>query len=119
MRLYLSSVIFVLLLTTYADWHHEVDDISKKLRCLVCQNETVYESNTFFSQSIKRQIQSSLANGMDQQAIMHDLRNRYTEAILFEPEKKPKNFVLWLLPLFMFVIILYKAYKIIFTDNYS
>ncbi len=106
-------IAYVMLAVSLADSLKQVDHITQKLRCLVCQNESVFESNTFFSASIKQQVYEQVKQGMDESSIFESLRLRYGDAILFEPAYNATNFLLWFLPVVFFLIVLYKVYRMI------
>ena len=78
--------------------------IAKNLRCLVCQGQSVYDSDTEFANSVKILIKNKIDEGLSEKQIYIYLKERYGEWILFDPEFSKKTYFLWLLPILMFVI---------------
>ena len=81
----------------------EVDKISKNLRCLICQGQSVYDSNSEFALSIKTLISQKLAAGKSEDDIYNFLKSKYGDWIVYEPEINKFTLLLWLLPLFLFI----------------
>ena len=80
-----------------------VDEISKNLRCLICQGQSVYDSNSEFALSIKTLISQKLAAGNSEDEIYNFLKSKYGDWIVYEPEINKYTLLLWLLPLFLFI----------------
>ena len=80
-----------------------VDEISKNLRCLICQGQSVYDSNSEFALSIKTLISQKLAAGNSEDEIYNFLKSKYGEWIVYEPEINKYTLILWILPLFLFI----------------
>ena len=81
----------------------KVDEISKNLRCLICQGQSVYDSNSEFAISVKILISQRLAAGNSEDDIYNFLKSKYGDWIVYEPEINKYTFLLWLLPLFLFI----------------
>ena len=81
-----------------------VDKISKNLRCLICQGQSVYDSQSNFALSIKTLIKNKLEEGKSEKQIYNYLKNQYGEWIVYDPEFNKKNLVLWVFPLILFII---------------
>ena len=79
-------------------------EITKNLRCLICQGQSVYDSDTEFANSIKILVQNKLQDGKSEKEIYSYLKNRYGEWILYNPEFNKNTYLLWLLPILMFLI---------------
>ena len=79
-------------------------EITKNLRCLICQGQSVYDSDTEFANSIKILVQNKLQDGTSEKEIYSYLKNRYGEWILYNPEFNKNTYLLWLLPILMFLI---------------
>ena len=87
--------------------------ITKNLRCLICQGQSVYDSDSEFANSVKILVTQKLEEGFTEKEIYSFLKNKYGEWILYEPEFSKKTYCLWLLPLLMFLIggaIIYKIF---------
>ena len=80
-----------------------VDKISKNLRCLICQGQSVYDSQSDFALSIKTLIKNKLQEGKSEKQIYDYLKNQYGEWIVYDPEFNKKNIILWLFPLILFI----------------
>ena len=79
-------------------------EITKNLRCLICQGQSVYDSDTEFANSIKILVQNKIQDGKSEKEIYSYLKNRYGEWILYNPEFNKNTYLLWLLPILMFLI---------------
>lgn len=78
--------------------------ITKNLRCLVCQGQSVYDSDTEFANSLKLLIKNKLDEGLSEKQIYFYLKEKYGEWILFDPEFGKNTYFLWLMPILFFVI---------------
>ena len=81
----------------------EVNKISKNLRCLICQGQSVYDSQSDFALSIKKLIKNKLEDGRSEKQIYEYLKNKYGEWIVYDPEFNKKNLMLWIFPLILFI----------------
>lgn len=101
------TVILTLLLnifgTSYAQNLEQVDKISKNLRCLICQGQSVYDSNSDFAISMKLLIKKKIDEGRTENEIYEFLKNKYGEWIVYDPEINKNTILLWLIPLILFV----------------
>ena len=86
----------------YAE-NSKVDEISKNLRCLICQGQSVYESNSEFALSVKNLISEKLNSGESEDDIYNFLKSKYGDWIVYEPEFNKYTLVLWILPIFLFI----------------
>tara|TARA_B100000575_G_scaffold229346_1_gene190237 strand:- start:170 stop:532 length:363 start_codon:yes stop_codon:yes gene_type:complete len=87
--------------------------ITKNLRCLVCQGQSVYDSDSEFANSLKILVDKKLAEGLSEDQIYSYFKNKYGEWILYDPELNKNTYFLWLLPLLIFLIggaIIYKNF---------
>ncbi len=80
-----------------------VDKISKNLRCLICQGQSVYDSQSDFALSVKTLIKNKLQEGKSEKQIYDYLKNQYGEWIVYDPEFDKKNLILWIFPLILFI----------------
>ena len=81
----------------------EVDKISKNLRCLICQGQSVYDSQSDFALSMKILISKKIKEGKSEKQIYEYLKNQYGEWIVYDPEFNRKNLILWIFPLILFI----------------
>ena len=78
--------------------------ITKNLRCLVCQGQSVYDSDSEFANSLKVLVDKKLEEGFSEIQIYDFFRDRYGEWILYDPELNKNTYILWLLPILIFLI---------------
>ena len=78
--------------------------ITKNLRCLICQGQSVYDSDSEFANSVKILVDKKLNEGESENQIYDYLKGRYGEWILYDPEFNKNTYFLWLLPVLMFFI---------------
>jgi len=99
-------VIFFLfsLNSVIADDQDEINKITKNLRCLVCQGQSVYDSDSEFAISLKTLVKQKLNEGLSEYQIYNYLKIKYGEWILYDPELNKNTYVLWLLPILIFLI---------------
>ena len=77
--------------------------INKNLRCLICQGQSIYDSQSDFAESMKIVVKQKINSGMSEEEIYSFFKMQYGEWILYEPQFNIKNFVLWLLPIIVFL----------------
>ena len=78
--------------------------ITKNLRCLICQGQSVYDSDSEFANSVKIIVEKKLDEGLSEKQIYSYLKEKYGEWILYDPKFGKNTYVLWLLPIFFFLI---------------
>ena len=88
---------------SYADNSEKVDQISKNLRCLICQGQSVYDSQSDFALSMKILIQNKIDEGKNDEQIYNFLKSKYGEWIVYDPEINKNTVLLWVLPLILFI----------------
>ena len=81
----------------------KVDQITKNLRCLICQGQSVYDSQSDFAISMKLVVKNKIDEGKEEDEIYDYLKNKYGEWIVYEPELNQNTFLLWSIPLILFV----------------
>ena len=81
-----------------------LNKISKNIRCLICQGQSVYDSQSDFAVSMKLVIKKKLEEGSSESQIYEYLKNQYGEWIVYEPEFNKNTFFLWLLPILVFLV---------------
>ncbi len=77
--------------------------ITKNLRCLVCQGQSVYDSDSEFAISLKLVIKSKIDDGFTEDQIYKFLTKKYGEWILYDPQFNKNTYFLWFLPLLIFL----------------
>ena len=89
--------------------------IAKNLRCLICQGQSVHDSDSEFAISLKLVIKNKIQEGMSEEQIYSFLKTKYGEWILYDPVFNRNTYFLWLLPLLIFLaggaIIIRKFYN--------
>ena len=73
-------------------------NIYKNIRCLVCQGQSIADSNSDFAQTIKLVIDDKIKEGKNEDEIYEFLISKYGEWIVYRPELKKTNFFLWFFP---------------------
>ena len=77
--------------------------IAKNLRCLICQGQSVYDSDSDFAISLKLVIKNKIQQGMSEDQIYSFLKMKYGEWILYDPVFNRNTYFLWLLPILIFL----------------
>ena len=81
-----------------------VNKISKNIRCLICQGQSIYDSQSDFAVSVKLFIRKKIEAGLNEDEIYTILKNKYGEWITYNPEFNKKTFILWILPILLFLL---------------
>ena len=87
--------------------------ITKNLRCLICQGQSVYDSDSEFANSLKFLVNKKLNDGLSENQIYDYFQDKYGEWILYNPNLNKNTYILWLLPIlifFFFFAIIYKTF---------
>ena len=77
--------------------------ITKNLRCLICQGQSVYDSDSEFAVSLKLVVNNKIDEGFSEDQIYKYLTEKYGEWILFDPQFNKNTYFLWFLPLLIFL----------------
>jgi cytochrome c-type biogenesis protein CcmH len=88
--------------------------ITKELRCLVCQNESIADSNVELASDLRRQVREMLVAGKSDDSIFDFMTDRYGEFVRFSPPLEPKTLVIWGAPFAMLLlggIIVYRVVR--------
>ena len=78
--------------------------ILKNIRCLICQGQSVYDSESEFASSIKLIVDKKINEGLKEKQIYKFLREKYGNWVIFDPQLNKNTYVLWLLPLLLFLL---------------
>ena len=78
--------------------------ITKELRCLVCQNESIADSNVDLAADLRRQVREMLVAGRSDDAIFKFMTDRYGEFVRFAPPLSAKTALIWGAPFFMLLL---------------
>jgi len=85
--------------------------LSDELRCLVCQNQNIAESNADLAKDLRREIYNMISEGQSEEQIVEFMVQRYGDYVLYRPPMKPLTWLLWFGPAIVFLFGLYYAIK--------
>ena len=88
-------------------------NISKNIRCMICQNQSIDESNAPLAKDLRILIRNKIKEGKKDKEIYNFLTDRYGDFILLKPPLKSSTLALWLLPLIFLII----GFFIVFHHN--
>ena len=88
-------------------------NISKNIRCMVCQNQSIDESNASLAKDLRILIRNKIKDGKNDKEIYKFLTDRYGDFILLKPPLKLSTLALWFLPFIFFII----GFFIVFVNN--
>ncbi|MDB2499948.1 cytochrome c-type biogenesis protein CcmH [Candidatus Pelagibacter bacterium] len=106
----LKTFLLVVLFINIANANTDIKDenlnnkILKNIRCLVCQGQSVYDSESEFSSTIKLLVKKKINEGKSEKQIYEFLRKRYGDWVIFEPKLNKNTYILWILPLLLFLL---------------
>ena len=86
-----------------ADQERLQNNITKNLRCLICQGQSVYDSDSEFAISLKLVVRNKIEEGLSEDQIYNFLSEKYGEWILYDPKLNKNTYFLWFLPLLIFL----------------
>ena len=78
--------------------------ILKNIRCLICQGQSVYDSESEFASSIKLIVNKKVKDGLKEEQIYLFLREKYGDWVIYDPQLNKNTYILWLLPLLLFLL---------------
>ncbi len=113
----IATFLICLVSNTYAneDIEQKVKKLTLELRCMTCQNQSIYDSDAEFSNDIKKIVKQKFEQGKSEIEIKMFLVERYGEYILFKPLINYNNIFLWSFPfillIFGLIFILFKSKK--------
>ena len=90
--------------------------INKKIRCVVCQSQSIDDSDSLLAKDLRILIKEKLKEGKNEKEITNYLVERYGEFILFKPRFKTNTYFLWLAPIIIILSGLFLI-KSIFRKN--
>jgi cytochrome c-type biogenesis protein CcmH len=80
------------------------DRLVNELRCLVCQNQTIADSNADLAKDLRRQTLEMLRQGKSDEEILTFMTDRYGDFVLYRPPVKPTTWLLWGAPMILLLI---------------
>ena len=103
LRIVFIFFIFLYLNPLYANENKLKNEITKNLRCLVCQGQSVYDSDSEFATSLKLLIGNKIQQNLTEEEIYSFLTDKYGDWILYDPKLNKNTYLLWFLPLLIFL----------------
>ena len=100
------NIIIIFFFITSSSYSNENlnNQILKNLRCLVCQGQTVQDSNSEFALIIKSVVKDKIKEGNNEKEIYKFLSEKYGDWILLNPPLKKNSYLLWFLPYLLFIL---------------
>ena len=80
------------------------NEITKNLRWLICQGQSVFDSDSEFANSVKILVENKINQGQTEDQIYNYLKDKYGDWILYDPRFDENTYFLWLLPILMFIL---------------
>ena len=105
----LSFVFFTFKIFAVENIDERVKKLTLELRCMTCQNQSIYDSEADFSNDIKKIVRTKFEEGKSEREIKLFLVERYGEYILFKPLLNYKNWFLWAFP---FILLMFGLFFI-------
>ena len=113
----LSLLSFFLMITSYLTFAEEIipktnlitnktREIAQNIKCLVCQNQSIDESNSELAKDLKNLIKEKLESGLNENEVYSFLSERYGDSILLKPPLNTNTILLWFLP---FIILVFSS----------
>ena len=100
----LSFIFFTFKIYALENIDERVKNLTLELRCMTCQNQSIYDSDAEFSNDIKKIVKQKLQEGESEKDIKKFLAERYGEYILFRPLMNYNNIFLWSFPFILLII---------------
>jgi cytochrome c-type biogenesis protein CcmH len=79
-------------------------ELSEHLRCLVCQNQTIADSNAELAQDLRRQVREQIKQGRSDEQIVSFMVQRYGDFVLYKPPVKGTTLLLWFGPALLLLV---------------
>ena len=109
---FLILILLILNINLSANENIGIDTkIFKNLRCLVCQGQTIAESNSDFAQTIKIVVRDKISQGSNEKEIYEFLSEKYGEWIVYKPKFNYINSLLWISPYIVLILGGYLIFK--------
>ncbi len=77
------------------------EQLTWELRCLVCQNQNIADSNADLAKDLRKQVRARLLAGETDEQILNYMTDRYGDFVLYRPSLAPKNWLLWAAPVLL------------------
>ncbi len=89
------------------------EHIAQDLRCLVCQNESIADSNAELANDLRRQVREMLVAGQSDQAIFKFMTDRYGDFVRFNPPLESKTLLIWGAPFILLLVSAGVVYRVV------
>ena len=112
MKIKTLLLVCYILITTHVysnENQNKLLEVYKNLRCLVCQGQSIADSNSDFAATVKLVVQDQFNKGKTEDEIYKFLTNKYGEWITYQPTFNKNNFLLWVLP---YVVLIFGGFLI-------
>ena len=100
-------ILFLFLGFSYLKSEEKSNDLKSKIlkniRCLICQGQSVHDSESDFASSIKLIVDRKINEGLKEKKIYEFLTEKYGDWIIYDPKLNKNTYILWLLPLLLFL----------------
>ena len=103
----LSFIFFTFKIYAIENIDERVKNLTLELRCMTCQNQSIYDSDAEFSNDIKKIVKQKLHEGKSEKDIKKFLIERYGEYILFRPLVNYNNIFLWSFPFILLIFCIF------------
>jgi cytochrome c-type biogenesis protein CcmH len=80
------------------------ENINRELRCLVCQNQTIADSNATLAGDLRKEVREMIAAGKTDDEIREFMIERYGDFVLYRPRMTATNFLLWAAPVLLLLL---------------
>ena len=125
-KIFFLLLIIILVVTTASNNSYAVDpeeflkdpkqelrarNISKNVRCLVCQNQSIDESSAPLARDLRMIVRNKITEGLTDKEVYKFLTDRYGDFILLNPPIKTSTMILWALPFILFLIAVFVLYR--------
>ena len=87
------------------------NDLIKEIRCMVCQNQNIAESEAPLAVDLREKVRELIANGKTEEEIKKFMTDRYSSFILYDPPRNRQNIFLWFGPLIFLLLITFFLYR--------
>ncbi len=106
MKIKIFLTIFLVNIYSFVNANENIDEnkIHKNLRCLVCQGQSISDSNSDFAVTLKMVVKDLINQGKTEDEIYDFLSNKYGDWILYKPKLNFGNFLLWFFPYFVLLV---------------
>ncbi|MFS8180653.1 cytochrome c-type biogenesis protein CcmH [Pseudovibrio denitrificans] len=92
-------------------------EISKELRCVVCQNQDIDSSNAGVARDLRLLVRERLVAGDTNDEVLAFIQARYGDYVLLKPPFKPSTYVLWFAPSFLIFLVFVLGWRVLAVSN--